>query len=214
VRLAQQAVVFAALEERNRIAREIHDTLAQGLTAITLHLEAAEALAETKPQIAQRKIAQALTLARTNLEEARRSVLDLRAAPLEGHTLSEALQQLTQQFAELTGIPVNFIVELRGRLSSARENGLYRVVQEALTNVRKHARATEVIVGLQQTDAGICLVIEDNGVGFEPEHVQPTVDSGFGLTGMSERAHLMGGQLAVHSAPGSGTRITVTIALQ
>ncbi len=210
-RLAQQAVVFAALEERNRIAREIHDTLAQGLTAITLHLETAQALAETKPQMAQRKIAQALTLARTNLDEARRSVLDLRAAPLEGYTLPEALQQLTQQFADLTGISVKLNADLRGRLPSARENGLYRIVQEALTNVRKHAAATEINVRLHQMNNDICLLIEDNGVGFELERVQPTANSGFGLTGMSERAHLMGGQLLIHSTPGSGTRITVTI---
>ncbi|MDP9313254.1 MAG: GAF domain-containing sensor histidine kinase [Chloroflexota bacterium] len=210
-RLSQQAVVLAAAEERNRLAREIHDTLAQGLTAITLHLEAAQAFAEPKPELAQRKIAQALALARTNLEEARRSVLNLRAAPLEGRTLPEALKLLAQQFTAETGIVVTTTIDTRSRLSSARENGLYRIVQEALANVRKHAAAGEVRIQLQQTAAELRLVIEDDGAGFEPEQVMPTAASGFGIRGMSERAHLMGGQLTIHSAPGTGTRVTVAL---
>ena len=210
-RLSQQAVELAAVEERNRLAREIHDTLAQGLTAITLHLEAAQALAERKPEAAQRKIAQALGLARTNLEEARRSVLNLRAAPLEGRTLPEALKLLAQQFVEETGIVVTTALDTQSRLSSPRETGLYRIVQEALSNVRKHASAGRVHIHLQQTQAELRLVIEDDGTGFEPEHVTPTATSGFGITGMSERAHLLGGKLTIHSAIGTGTRVTVSI---
>lgn len=210
-RLSQQAVMLAAVEERNRIAREIHDTLAQGLTAITLHLEAAQALAEPRPAVAQRKIAQALALARTNLEEARRSVLNLRAAPLQGRTLPEAIELLAQQFTLETGIIVTTAIDIRSRLSSARENGLFRIVQEALTNVRKHAAASQIRIQIQQTEAELRLIIEDDGVGFEPEQVTPTAASGFGITGMTERAHLMGGQLTVHSAPATGTRVTVSI---
>lgn len=213
-RLSQQAVVLAAVEERNRLAREIHDTLAQGLTAITLHLEAAQALAEPKPEAAQRKIAQALGLARTNLEEARRSVLNLRAAPLEGRTLPEALKLLAQQFTEETGIVVITTLDTQSRLSSPRETGLYRIVQEALSNVRKHAAASQVQIHLHQTKTELRLVIEDDGTGFEPEHVTPTATSGFGITGMSERAHLMGGRLAIHSATGTGTRVTVSISTE
>jgi two-component system NarL family sensor kinase len=216
-RLAQRAVTLAALEERNRIAREIHDTLAQGLTAIALQLEAAQALAETKPEIAQRKIAQALALTRTNLEEARRSVLDLRAAQLEGRTLPEALRLLAQQFARETGIAVAVVIapDMR-RLSPAQENGLYRIAQEALTNVRKHAQATQVTLRLEQTGALVRLLIEDNGRGFAPEQRQgePRPDGGFGLTGMSERAHLLGASLDIHSAVGAGTRITVSMNTQ
>lgn len=211
-RLAQHAVALAALEERNRIAREIHDTLAQGLTAITLHLEAAQALADTKPDVAQRKIAQALGLARTNLEEARRSVLDLRAAPLEGRTLAEALRLLVQQFGDETSTKVEAVFDpLVSRLTPARESGLYRIVQEALANVRKHARASHVTLRLERDGTHTRLTIEDNGVGFDPEQVTPTASSGFGITGMSERAYLMGGQFELHSAVNSGTRVCVSI---
>lgn len=214
-RLAQQAVALAAVEERNRLAREIHDTLAQGLTAIALHLEAAEVLAATRPELAQRKIAQALTLTRSSLEEARRSVLDLRAAQLEGRTLADALQRLGQQLAEETGIAVAVSVTPgMDRLTSAQESGLYRIAQEALTNVRKHAQATQVTLRLEQTGTLVRLVIEDNGRGFASEQRQsdqPTATSGFGLTSMSERAHLLGGTLDIHSTVGAGTRITGTI---
>ncbi len=210
-RLSQHAVALAALEERNRIAREIHDTLAQGLTAITLHLEAAQALAELKPEAAQRKISQALALARTNLDEARRSVLDLRAGPLEGRTLTEALRLLAQEFGEETGSKVTTVIDAKDRLSPARENGLYRIAQEALANVRKHAQAAQVRIRLEQTGAKLSLVVEDDGVGFDPDSVEPTDHGGFGITGMSERAHLMGGQLTIYSAAGAGTRVAVTI---
>ena len=214
-RLAQQAVALAAAEERNRIAREIHDTLAQGLTAIALHLEAAEVLAAIRPEQAQRKIAQALTLTRSSLEEARRSVLDLRAAQLEGRTLPEALRLLGQQLAEETGMAVAVsITPGMSRLTPAQENGLYRIAQEALTNVRKHAQASAVTLRLEQADALARLTIEDNGRGFAPEQRQggpPTGASGFGLIGMSERAHLLAGTLDLHSAVGAGTRVTASI---
>lgn len=211
-RLAQQEVTLAAVEERNRIAREIHDTLAQGLTAIALHLEAAQALMETRPEVAQRKIGQALELTRTNLDEARRSVLDLRAAPLEGRTLPEALRRLAQQWTLETAIPIaTEIDQTIGRLSPAIETGLYRVAQEALVNVHKHAQARQVTLHLARHNGTIELSISDDGQGFDPEHVTPTATSGFGLTGMSERARLLGGTLTVESAPGNGTCISVQL---
>jgi two-component system NarL family sensor kinase len=211
-RLSHQAVVLAALEERNRIAREIHDTLAQGLAAITLHLEAAQVLAETKPEAAQRKIAQALNLARTSLQEARRSVLDLRAAPLEGFTLPEALQVLAQRTSEESGIPVTTTIDPGiERLPPALETGLYRIAQEALANMRKYAQATHAMLSLKRLDSNLRLSVEDDGVGFDPALVMPTADGGFGITGMSERAHLLGGRLELSSSPGSGTRVVATV---
>jgi two-component system, NarL family, sensor kinase len=214
-RLSQQAVTLAAVEERNRIAREIHDTLAQGLTAIALHLEAAEMLVTTKPETAQRKIAEALRLTRLNLDEARRSVLNLRAASLEGKTLPAALILLAQQWSTETGVPVTTRLHSSiGRLPPAIENGLYRIVQEALTNVRKHAHASEVLLQLEYNNAQLLLSIEDNGSGFEPADVTPQLQSGFGMTGMSERAHLMGGTLHIQSTSGRGTRICVSIPYQ
>jgi two-component system, NarL family, sensor kinase len=214
-RLSQQAVALAALEERNRIAREIHDTLAQGLAAITLHLEAAQALAESRPEAVQRKIAQALHLARTNLQEARRSVLDLRAAPLEGSTLPEALRALAQQTLDEAGLRLETAIDARiGRLPPALETGLYRIAQEALANTRKYAQATQARLQLNREGDRLRLAIEDNGVGFDLAQVTPTAESGFGIKGMSERAHLLGGQLEIHSTPGSGTRVVASVPYQ
>ncbi|WP_026369284.1 GAF domain-containing sensor histidine kinase [Kallotenue papyrolyticum] len=208
-RLAQQAVALAAAEERNRIAREIHDTLAQGLAAIALHLEAAEALTLSQPEKARRKIRQALDLARANLEEARRSVLNLRAAPLEGRTLPAALRLLAQQWTAETGVPLVTAIDSRiGQLTPAVETGLYRVAQEALTNVRKHAHARQAWLRLERSAGLLRLSIEDDGRGFDPGQIRP--DS-FGLKGMSERAHLLGGRFEVCSTPGAGTRVTIAV---
>ncbi|HEY0604737.1 MAG TPA: GAF domain-containing sensor histidine kinase [Herpetosiphonaceae bacterium] len=211
-RLSQQAVALAALEERNRIAREIHDTLAQGLAAITLHLEAAQALAETRPEAVQTKIAQALNLARTNLQEARRSVLDLRAAPLEGYTLPEALRLLAQQTIDEAGVALDIAIDPEiGRLPPALETGLYRIAQEALANMRKYAQASRVALRLERVDHSLRLAVTDDGVGFDLDQVTPTAESGFGIKGMSERAHLLGGQLELCSTPGSGTSIVAIV---
>lgn len=213
-RLAQQAVALAAVEERNRIAREIHDTLAQGLTAITLQLEVAQALIDTQPEVAGRNVGQALDLARTNLEEARRSVLNLRAAPLEGRSLDAALHELTTRWAGENGVPVALAVDAGvGRLAPALETGIYRVAQEALQNVQKHARARQARVQLRRVDSSLRLVIADDGRGFDPETVQPSATGGFGLIGMSERARLLGGTLTIESTPGQGTSVIMDVRL-
>jgi two-component system, NarL family, sensor kinase len=212
VRLAEQAIALAALEERNRIAREIHDTLAQGLAAIALHLEAAQALAATRPDAAPAQIDRALALARDNMEEARRSVLDLRAAPLAGRNLAEALRALGQEFAADAGIPIQVLVDPRlGRLPSALETGLYRITQEALTNIRKHAGPAAATVTLRREAGGVRLTIDDTGAGFDPAAVAAGPTGGFGLTGMRERAHLLAGRLEISSAPGHGARVVVTV---
>ncbi len=135
------ATRLATIEERNRLARDIHDTLAQGLAAITLQLEAADALAEARPQRAHEAVQRALSLARANLDEARRSVMDLRAAPLQEHALPEALTLLVAD-ADLN---INYTYTLHFPILPARiEAGLYRIAQEALTNTRKHAAAQHV----------------------------------------------------------------------
>jgi two-component system, NarL family, sensor kinase len=212
VRLAEQAIALAALEERNRIAREIHDTLAQGLAAIALHLEAAQALAATRPDAAPAQIDRALALARDNMEEARRSVLDLRAAPLAGRNLAEALRALGQEFAADAGIPIQVLVDPRlGRLPTALETGLYRITQEALTNIRKHAGPAAATVTLRREAGGVRLTIDDTGAGFDPAAVAAGPTGGFGLTGMRERAHLLAGRLEISSAPGHGARVVVTV---
>lgn len=212
-RLYANRTAVGAVEERNRLAREIHDTLAQGLSAISLQLETADALLETghDPERIRHAVQQALHLARANLEEARRSVLDLRAAPLEGRTLAEAIAQLAQDVTAKHQIPVKFqAIGAQRPLPVAIEAGLYRVTQEALTNVYTHAQATSAKVHLLVTLQTIQLTIQDNGCGFAPGEVTP---NRYGLTGMNERVRLLGGQLQIESTPGAGTKVVVSIPL-
>ena len=212
-RLYAHSTAVGAIEERNRLAREIHDTLAQGLSAIALQLETADALLETvnDPARIRTAVQQALHLTRTNLQEARRSVLDLRAAPLEGRTLAEALRLLAQETAAKQALLIDFqAVGGNQPLPLAIEAGLYRVVQEALTNIYTHSQATQVLIHLRCTPASVELTIQDNGCGFEPEQV---TQNRYGLTGMNERLRLLGGNLQIESATGAGTKIIVAVPL-
>ncbi len=204
-----KSVQLGAVEERNRLAREIHDTLAQGLAAITLQLETADALLDADPKRAATALRQALKLARANLDDARRSVMDLRAAPLEGRTLSEALHALADEFAARTGVEVRFTgVGGQSPLTIRTEAGLYRIVQEALTNIERHADASHVCVTLTVVPERITLVIDDDGQGFDVEQIP---EHRFGLVGINERARLLGGALELYSAPGEGTTLSIVI---
>jgi len=218
-RLYARSTAVGAVEERNRLAREIHDTLAQGLSAIALQLETADALldgiTDEPRQLSQvqRTIQQALSLTRSNLDEARRSVLDLRAAPLEGKTLAEALATLIKGVkAEDHQLHLRFSA-IGGNLPLpvAVEAGLYRVAQEALTNLINHANADRAKVTLLCTTAAVTLTIADRGQGFDPEAQQ---QDRYGLTGMNERVKLLGGTLTVESTPGAGTNVTVVVPLK
>lgn len=200
---------LGAVEERNRLAREIHDTLAQGLTAISLRLEMADALLESGADIgrAREAVGQALDLARHNLEEARRSVLDLRAAPLQGRTLCEALAALVTAW-QAPGNP-EVTLDLKGsgrKLPPGVEIGLYRIAQEALNNIAHHAGASHVTLRLEAGPDHTEMVVEDDGAGFEP---YTAIRGRHGIIGMNERANLLGGWLRVHSIPGEGTRLQV-----
>ena len=212
-RLFQQSAELGATEERNRLAREIHDTLAQGLAAITMQLEAAEVhLGDDAGRLPVRDaVGRALALAQDTLQEARRSVLDLRAAPLEGRTLSEAVAGLVGGLRGEAGIQAEFeSVGVARPLAARIESGTYRIAQEAITNVVRHAGASRVTVRLAATPAELKLSVEDNGRGFE----QSTVPEGrYGLVGINERARLLGGSMRLESSPGLGTRIEVRVPL-
>jgi two-component system, NarL family, sensor kinase len=213
-RLFAASAQLGALEERNRIAREIHDTLAQGLSAITLHLETADALLTTQTAAAsaeaiQRSVQKALSLARTNLEEARRSMHDLRATPLQGRTLAVALEELVHDMAARGHLAAEVEVIGGGHpLAVAVEAGLYRVAQEALTNICNHATASRVQVRLVITPERARLTIEDNGRGFDEK---ARAQERYGILGMNERVRLLGGHLTIHTAPGQGTRVAVEV---
>lgn len=205
------AARLATIEERNRLAREIHDTLAQGLAAITLQLETADALMVSRPGRAEEAIRRALSLTRSNLEEARRSVMDLRAAPLQDSTLPEALAALAQDGcgAEFVCVPAADFPALPARL----EAGLYRIAQEAVTNACKHAGARHILVTLTLDEQCLCLVVQDDGCGFDPDEVTGRVQTGhFGLASMSERVKLLGGTICIQSELGAGTCVAVAVA--
>ncbi len=210
-RLHARRLGSAQAEERNRLAREIHDTLAQDLSAIAFQLEAAEALLSepaqpVDPERARRSVTAALGLTRKALDEARRSVLDLRAAPLEGRTLPEALAALAQEsapWATFEAVPAKPV-----KIPPAVEVGLYRIAQEALQNALRHADASRVMLRLETAPDRFRLLIEDDGRGFV---IEDAAEGRFGLLGMRERARLLGGTLQIESAPGTGTRITAEV---
>jgi two-component system, NarL family, sensor kinase len=211
-RLFARSAQFGAAEERNRLAREIHDTLAQGLTAIALQLETADALLETNSERARQALQQGLALARANLEEARRSVLDLRAAPLEGRTLAEALTTLAKEYADKGNLKLKLdLIGDHRSLPLRIEAGLYRIAQEALTNVFRHANAKHVTVQLAVDPQQIKLIVDDDGRGFEPDNVPK---DRYGLIGLNERVKLLGGSLQLCSSPGKGTWVEAVIPLE
>lgn len=206
-RLFSQSSQLGVVQERNRLAREIHDTLAQGLTAVSLQLESADAMldADLGKQRVQDTIQQALALTRANLEEARRSVMDLRATILEEKSLPEAVTDLTNSR------PYPFEITLRidsPPLAPGIETGIFRIVQEALTNIERHANATAVTLQISHANGLLTLLIVDNGQGFDPKQ---TADDRFGLVGMSERAKLMNGRLTLNTTSNQGTEIIVKI---
>ncbi|MDZ8227261.1 PAS domain S-box protein [Nostoc sp. ChiVER01] len=206
----KRAEEASILEERNRMAREIHDTLAQAFTGIVLHNGTAIELMTKKPQKAQAHMETVDELARTGLTEARRSVAALRPLLLESGDLISALKHLTTQMKSSTDTHIT--CEVIGTAYSASpdvENNLLRIGQEALTNAIKYAHATEIQVELVYEQMQCCLRIKDNGQGFDTNQIM--MNHGFGLLGMSERAERIGGELIVNSQPGWGTEIIVIV---
>jgi len=200
------------LEERQRLAREIHDTLAQGFTSIVMHLEAAEG-SISDPQTTQMHIDQARSTARSSLEQARRVVRDLKPDSLEKYSLPEAIERAALHWGEETGIPV--ASKTTGNpfpLHPNIEVTLLRAAQEALHNVRKHAQATAVQLTLSYMDDIVILDIQDNGVGLG-EAGSSLLSGGFGLQAMRERVEACGGDLTLESDPGEGTTVVITIPL-
>ena len=213
-RLYSETRQIATIEERNRMAREIHDTLAQGFTGIILQLEAAEQSLSHDSKDVERHVTQAASLARKSLAEARRSVWNLRPQALEQVKLADALKQEVVRFAHEAGLDARFSVSGEKRvLSPDLEAGLLRICQESLTNVKKHARATVVEVNLGFDDSSATLTVRDNGVGFKPETIGETTrkERRFGLTSMQERTRGLGGTFELQSARRKGTLVRVVV---
>jgi signal transduction histidine kinase len=202
---------LATLQERNRIARDIHDSLGHSLTIFNIHIAAALRLLQTEPVEAEALLLEAKQLGAQVLQDVRQSVSVLRADPLQGLSLAEAIATLVKDFQRTTGIVPSCHLEidlqnelLRQRPISAELNAtLYRLIQESLTNIYKHAAAQEVEIRIHQNTTGIQAIVRDNGKGFDFDR-HP---AGFGLLGMKERTLAMAGELQVTTAPGQGCQI-------
>ncbi|MEH2320513.1 PAS domain S-box protein [Nostoc sp.] len=220
LRERKRAEAASILEERNRMAREIHDTLAQAFTSIIIHLEAASLKLTTDLEAVQTLLQTGRSLARSGLAEARRSVEALRPQALENSDLYSALQQLTKQMFSYTEAQVNCnLIGSAYPLESIVENNLLRIGQEALNNALKHARASEIRIELvyerclrRAKPSRFTLRIKDDGQGFVMnEDMNKDSINGFGLLGMTERAERIGAQLTIQSAPGRGTEIVILV---
>jgi signal transduction histidine kinase len=200
------------LAERQRLAREIHDTLAQGFVSIVLHLEAAEQALPAGLPVVQQHLGQAKTTARQSLAQAREVVQDLRAQPVEGSPLPEAIRQAVENWAAATGVAAT--VAITGDVHPMPpdvEVTLLRAVQEALANVRKHASASRLAVTLSYMGDEVVLDVQDDGGGIGVAAADPLLSSGYGLTAMRERVEQHHGSLLIESSPGEGTTLVVEI---
>ena len=196
-RLAEESARLMRAEDRTRLAREIHDGLAQGLTAIGLDIEGALRHVENKPEDARERLERALVTTREALQQARRSVLNLRAEPLAERTLPESLAALARRFTSETGILIHAEIDQALALPLQVESETYRIAQEAIANVRHHARATEASISLRIANGVLLLTIRDNGTGISAETTVSPPTGHHGIIGMRERARILGGQLRV-----------------
>ena len=203
---ASQAEELAATQERNRLAREIHDNLGHYLTIVNVQIEAAKLTSESDPSRASDALNKAQELARKGLTSVRESVAALRVSPVEGRPIDEAISELIEE-SQATGVQTEFkVIGKKKPVEPKAALALYRVVQEGLTNVRKYANASHVDVELDFSQAEtIRLLLRDDGVGAED------TDGGFGLIGLRERVQLLGGEFKIQTQPGQGFQIDVVL---
>jgi len=212
--LAAAEHTAGVLAERERLAHEIHDTLAQGLSSIQLLLRAAERMLPARPGQALGHVVHARETAVSNLQEARRFVRALTPPDLENGSLPAALERLCANTFASTGLVVNW--QLSGTavpLPTAHEVALLRIAQSALANAAQHAGATQLGLTLSYMDTEVALDVVDDGAGFDPAAVLPRDERGFGLPGMRARARSLNGTVAVESAVGEGTAVAVSLPL-
>jgi len=208
-RLREQQKRTAVIEERQRLARELHDSVTQSLYSVTLYAEAAARLLQSgQSSEAAGHLRELGTTAREALREMRLLIFELSPPALEAGTLAEALQIRLDAVEARGGLAVNFRVEGTERLAPRTRREMYQIAQEALNNALKHSKAQSVRISLYHGDGMSRLEITDDGVGFLMEEAQKS--GGAGLRGMRERVDRIGGTLSVQSDPGSGTKVTVT----
>ena len=199
----------ATLQERNRIAREIHDALGHALTAQSIQLENALLFLPANAEKSEAFLREAKQLGSTALKEVRRSISTLRSNPLQGQSLDIVIAKAVSEFRNMTAIAPECSINLSQSIPTEISTALYRIVQESLTNIYKHSDATAVSLKLQNTPEAIVLEIEDNGQGFDPK----VNSTGFGLQGMRERTTALTGKFFLTSQVGKGCCIRVSIPL-
>jgi two-component system, sensor histidine kinase and response regulator len=208
--LNQRIEELATLEERNRIARDIHDSLGHALVALNIQMESALALWQDAPEQAYSLLVEAKQLGSNALQAVRQSVSDIRSGPLQGQLLEEAIAALVKELHHTTGVMPEYQIQLSHPLSNQISTVVYRIIQEGLTNICKHANATAVEIQLQSTRMGLSLTVKDNGSGFQVDANR----TGFGLQGMRERVTALGGDLNIASQPGAGCCITASFPIE
>ncbi|MEX2612591.1 MAG: GAF domain-containing sensor histidine kinase, partial [Gaiellaceae bacterium] len=207
---AVRRVVEAQESERRRLARELHDETGQALTSILLGLKPLEQSAESEETRAA--VSSVRELVVSTLQDVRRLAVELRPTVLDDFGLVAAIERLSDTFREQSGLQVDLEAQLgEERLPSEVETALYRVVQEALTNVVKHAGAARVSILLSRKDGSVVAVVEDDGSGFDPGAIR---EDALGLAGMRERIALVGGRLQIESSVGAGTTLVAEVSLR
>ncbi|WP_240686995.1 sensor histidine kinase [Amycolatopsis suaedae] len=209
--LLVQAREAGVLDERQRLSREIHDTLAQGFAGIITQLQAAD---QADPAVWRRHVDAALALARENLTEARRSVHALAPEALDAAQLPDALRGVARRWSDRTGVPIEFTTTGNSRpVHPEIEATLLRITQEALSNVAKHAGAGRVGLTLSYMEEQVTLDVRDDGSGFDTSMLPPDggMGGGFGIAGMRHRAQRLAGTLTVEAEPGGGTAVSVNL---
>lgn len=200
---------LAVSRERNRLARDLHDTLAHTLSAVSVQLEAVDSAWEQTPEQAHALLIKALATARSGLAETRRAVQALRASPLDDLGLALALRNLAESTAARTNAELTLKLDEDLTLASELEQDIYRVAQEALANVAEHAKAHKIRVAFEQSADRVELTIQDDGIGFEMHKIERA--GHYGLRGMRERARLRAANLEIVSRPGEGTTVCLSI---
>jgi two-component system, NarL family, sensor histidine kinase UhpB len=204
-------VVNAQEEERKRIARELHDDTAQVLTAQLLRLKTMEAVGQ---RLDPEGLGQLIEMTAEALEDVRHMAHELRPPSIDDLGLHASVESLTAQFRDRFGIPITYRIEgSKRRFPAGIEIAMYRIVQEALTNIAKHSQARSASVTIGNDETCVWAKVEDLGIGFDPQSVDRSDGSGLGLFGMQERTTLFNGKLKIESAPGRGTTVTVRIPL-
>jgi signal transduction histidine kinase len=213
--LHEQVADLAIAQERTRIAHEMHDGLAQVLGYVNTKVQAAESyMRREKREEASAQLRELATAARQAYSDVRESIVSLRTLPGERQTLEEALRQFIERWQEMSGVAVTFTYEVGLPLRASHELQLIRIVQESLTNIRKHARAAHATIEIRRSGNRLVASVRDDGIGFDANTRARTEFPRFGLSTMSERAGSIGGTLRIDSRPGSGTVVHFEMPLE